>query len=216
MKNAKTINKLSAYLLLIPLLVTSTALFAQMIVDSGEQSAGFRFNEKSSDPVIQYRQHIYMLAGIDDRPALQVFADGRVVVHYPVYMKKAGDYEMQLDDAELKNLVSDLSNNGVMDFDNKKVKEKVSAYERKLRAKGQFYEVSDSVATIVDVSLDEYQKNNKAKKIKNFKTQFKWKNLSHDASRYKHEVEIVRANTAVKKLTSLMKDKRLVVRGRDK
>ena len=198
------------------LLLVSPVMFAQKVVESGVNSAGFSFNEKSSEPVIQYRQHIYMLAGIDDKPTLQIFADGRVVAHYPVYMKKAGDYEMQLDDAELSNLISDLSNLGLMDFDNKKVNEKVSAHKRKLRDKGEFYEVSDSVATIVDIRLDEYQKNSKAKKIKNFKKQFKWKNLSHDASRYKHEVEIVRANAAVKKLTSLMKDKRLVVRGRDK
>jgi len=198
------------------LLLVSPVLSAQKVVESGVNSAGFSFNEKSSEPVIQYRQHIYMLAGIDDKPTLQIFADGRVVAHYPVYMKKAGDYEMQLDDAELSNLISDLSNLGLMDFDNKKVNEKVSAHKRKLRDKGEFYEVSDSVATIVDIRLDEYQKNSKAKKIKNFKKQFKWKNLSHDASRYKHEVEIVRANAAVKKLTSLMKDKRLVVRGRDK
>ena len=198
------------------LLLVSPVMFAQKVVESGVNSAGFSFNEKSSEPVIQYRQHIYMLAGIDDKPTLQIFADGRVVAHYPVYMKKAGDYEMQLDEAELSNLISDLSNLGLIDFDNKKVNEKVSAHKRKLRDKGEFYEVSDSVATIVDIRLDEYQKNSKAKKIKNFKTQFKWKNLSHDASRYKHEVEIVRANAAVKKLTYLMKDKRLVVRGRDK
>jgi len=215
MKNAKTINKLSAYLLLISLLVTSTALFAQRIVESGERSAGFRFatDDSVNQPVIHYQQNIQMLAGIDDRPSLQVFGNGRVLVHYPVYMKKTGDYEMQLDEAELVNLIQNLSANGIMEFDEKKLREKIKGRKKALKAKGQFYEISDAVETIVDITLDEYQKNNKSKKIKNFHKQFRWKNIEHDAARYKHDSEIIKANNSVTHFKGLMKDKRLLKRG---
>jgi hypothetical protein len=196
------------------LLLVSPVLFAQKIVESGVNSAGFSFNEKSSEPVIQYRQHIYMLAGIDDKPTLQVFADGRVVAHYPVYMKKAGDYEMQLDEAELEALIQSLSSNGLMVFDAKKVKDKIKQYKKAEKAKGQFHAISDAVESVIEIKLDEYQENNKAKKIEKFHKQFRWKNIEHDAARYKHDSEIIKANNSVTHLKGLMKDKRLLKSGR--
>ena len=196
------------------LLLVSPVMFAQKVVESGVNSAGFSFNEKSSEPVIQYRQHIYMLAGIDDKPMLQIFADGRVVAHYPVYMKKAGDYEMQLDEAELEALIQSLSSNGLMVFDAKKVKDKIKQYKKAEKAKGQFHAISDAVESVIEIKLDEYQENNKAKKIEKFHKQFRWKNIEHDAARYKHDSEIIKANNSVTHLKGLMKDKRLLKSGR--
>ena len=196
------------------LLLVSPVMFAQKVVESGVNSAGFSFNEKSSEPVIQYRQHIYMLAGIDDKPTLQVFADGRVVAHYPVYMKKAGDYEMQLDEAETEALIQSLSSNGLMVFDAKKVKDKIKQHKKAEKAKGQFHAISDAVESVIEIKLDEYQENNKAKKIEKFHKQFRWKNIEHDAARYKHDSEIIKANNSVTHLKGLMKDKRLLKSGR--
>jgi len=196
------------------LLLVSPVLSAQKVVESGVNSAGFSFNEKSSEPVIQYRQHIYMLAGIDDKPTLQVFADGRVVAHYPVYMKKAGDYEMQLDEAETEALIQSLSSNGLMVFDAKKVKDKIKQHKKAEKAKGQFHAISDAVESVIEIKLDEYQENNKAKKIEKFHKQFRWKNIEHDAARYKHDSEIIKANNSVTHLKGLMKDKRLLKSGR--
>jgi len=196
------------------LLLVSPVMFAQKVVESGVNSAGFSFNEKSSEPVIQYRQHIHMLAGIDDKPTLQIFADGRVVAHYPVYMKKAGDYEMQLDEAELEALIQSLSSNGLMVFDAKKVKDKIKQHKKAEKAKGQFHAISDAVESVIEIKLDEYQENNKAKKIEKFHKQFRWKNIEHDAARYKHDSEIIKANNSVTHLKGLMKDKRLLKSGR--
>ena len=196
------------------LLLVSPVLSAQKVVESGVNSAGFSFNEKSSEPVIQYRQHIHMLAGIDDKPTLQIFADGRVVAHYPVYMKKAGDYEMQLDEAELEALIQSLSSNGLMVFDAKKVKDKIKQHKKAEKAKGQFHAISDAVESVIEIKLDEYQENNKAKKIEKFHKQFRWKNIEHDAARYKHDSEIIKANNSVTHLKGLMKDKRLLKSGR--
>ena len=212
MNSSKTIKKLSACLLLIPLLVTSTALFAQRIVESGDRSAGFRFatDDTVNQPVIHYQQNIQMLAGIDDRPTFKVYGSGRVLVHYPVYMKKAGDYEMQLDETELVALMQSLSSNGIMTFDEKKVKEKIIGHKKALKAKGQFYEISDAVENVIEITLDEYQENKTSKKIKKFHKRFTWKNIEHDALRYKDEIEITRANSSVEQFRTLMKDRRLV------
>ena len=194
----------------------SSLLYAEKRVVSGENSAGFSFvtETATTEPMIHYQQNIQMLANIDDRPSLTVYGDGRVLVHYPVYMKRAGDYEMQLDETELVSLLQSLSANGVIDFDEKKVKKSIRAYKKQLHAKGQFYEVSDAVETSIDIRLDEYQKNASSAKMKNFKTNFKWKNLEQDASRYKNNPAISKANTSVSQLNALMKDNRLIEKSR--
>ena len=126
MSKSKTINYFFTALLPVFLSFQTSALFAQKIVASGEQSAGFRFDDTATaEPILAYQQNIDMLSAIDDKPTLRVFGNGRVSVHRPVYMKKSGDFEMQLSDAELVSLMRDLSNNGIMVFDEKKVKEKV-------------------------------------------------------------------------------------------
>ncbi len=194
------------------LLLNAPAVFAQKKVASNVYSAGFRFDAiaTTSQPIILYQQNIALLSDIDDRPTFRVYGDGRVLVHYPPYMKKAGDYEMRLDDAELIELVRNLSVNGVLDFDEKTVKEKLRADENKSKARGQFYEISDAVETVIDVRLDEYQKNTTQKKVKNFTKQFRWKNLEQDAVRHKGRPEITQANKAVRTLDDLMRDQRLV------
>jgi len=133
-----------------------------------------------------------------------------VLVHYPVYMKKAGDYEMQLDETELVALIQSLSSNGIMTLDEKKVKEKITGHKKALKAKGQFYEISDAVENVIEISLDEYQENKTSKKIKKFYKRFTWKNIEHDALRYKDEIEITRANSSVEQFRTLMKDRRLI------
>ena len=215
MYKLKATNNFVKCVLVMFLSLNTSVLLAQKIVDSGAQSAGFRFStdETVTQLIIHYQQNIQMLSGIDDRPSLKVYGSGRVVVHFPVYMKKAGDYEMQLDDEELVDLIQSLSSNGVMDFDEKKIKRKLLTYKKALKAKGQFYEVSDAVETVIDIRLDEFQKNKTSKKLKKFHKRFKWKNIEHDAARYKNESEIKDASKSVVQLRALMKDARLDKKG---
>lgn len=213
MSKSKTINYFFTALLSVFLSLNASVLFAQKIVASGVQSAGFRFDDSdSAAPILEYQQNIDMLSAIDDKPSLRVYGDGLVLVHNPVYMKRAGDFKLQLSDVELVSLMRGLSSNGVMTFDEKKVKAKVRAYDKKMKDKGLFYGVSDGFETVVDIKLDEYQKDKSAKKIKGFSKQFKWKNIEQDAVRHKDTVEITKANESIKRLNSLMRDKRLVHR----
>ncbi|GMR01384.1 MAG: hypothetical protein BMS9Abin19_0763 [Gammaproteobacteria bacterium] len=201
-------------LLLVFLLSNAPVLLAQRIVDSGVQSAGFRFStdKAAAVPIIHYQQNIQMLSGVDDRPSLKVFGSGRVVVHYPAYMKKAGDYEMQLSIVELVALIHSLSSNGIMDFDEKKITDKIKIDKKASIKKGEYYKVSDSVESVVDIRLDEYQKNTASVKLKGFSKHFKWKNIEHDAIRFKNVSEVARANLSIVHLKALMKDARLVKR----
>ena len=211
----KNIHYFSAHLLLLFVLFQSPALFAQKVIESSAQSAGFRIatDNALTEPVIHYQQNVHMLAVTDDMPSVKVFGDGRVLVHYPVYMKKAGDYEMQLSDKELVDLVQSMSGNGVIDFEENKVKQDIHDAKKSARLKGELYTVSDTVETSIVIQLDEYQKNQSSPKIKNLKKHFKWENIEQDASRYKNSKEIIKANDSVSQIKGLMKDQRLVKRG---
>jgi len=198
---------------------TVSTVQAQKRVPAGNDSAGFSFSTGSVDaagkwispdePIISYRLDIAMLANIDDRPTMSVYGDGRVTVHYPLYMKKAGDYQMQLDEDELVELIQSLSANGVLEFDDRKVKKSIRDKKKQSRAKGQLHAISDAAVTEIDIRLDEYQKNSSASPVKKFHKQFKWANIEHDARRYPKQPDIVDANQSVQRLRSLMKDLRL-------
>lgn len=202
-------------------LFNAMATHAQKMVPSSKSAAGFSFSatasgdvDKPVQPVIIYQQNISMLSGIADRPSMHVFGDGRVEVHHPAYMKTSGDYVMQLTEAELVDLIQSLSENGVLDFDEDKVKTNIRSKKKELRKSGQLYAVSDVVETVIEVRLDDYQKNNSAKRKKDFHKRFQWKNIEHDARRFKQQREIVDANQSAQSLKGLMKDKRLAKQGR--
>ena len=48
---------------------------------------------------------------------MQIYGDGRVHLHYPVYMQRSGDYELELGNLELRQLLLSLAETGAMDFD---------------------------------------------------------------------------------------------------
>ena len=208
-----------AALLCVFITLNTSLLFAQvdisrLSVASSANTAGFSYTKNSAAtsaaPVIFYQQLIEMLSTTDDMPSLKVYGNGHVLVHIPVYMKNAGDYEMDFDDTRMVNLIQSLSTDGILDFDEQKTADKVNASEKNLRAKGQFHTISDAVYSIVDIKLDEYQKSSSSKKQTGFHKRFQWKNIEHDARRHHQISEITNAGIAISQLQALLHDARLV------
>ncbi|NNL95817.1 MAG: hypothetical protein HKO64_09370 [Xanthomonadales bacterium] len=85
-------------------------------------------------PVISYSETPELLGNPDRTPRVQVFGDGLVWVHYPVYMKKAGDYQMQLNPVQLHKLLSEVS--AIFDFDVEAVMEEQNRRLSQARAQG--------------------------------------------------------------------------------
>ena len=202
--------------LLLSLTLHCSAALAFRSVDSTESTAGFRFDDsaENTQPVIEFRQHVHMLADVDDRLTMTIHGDGRVHVHIPVYMKRAGDYEMQLDSGELVSLLRSMAANGVMDFNADRTRGRIEARRREIHARAkagqaELFEVSDAVDSVIDIRLDEYRRNNHLPVQKAFSKRFLWRNIEHDARRFKDEQDIVRANRSVTDLRRLMKDTRL-------
>lgn len=206
-----TTSHLIQALIAVSILFLASSSYAQRVIESGVQAAGFRLNtDVSSDaPILSFQQNIKMLSATGDMPSVKVYGSGRVLVHYPVYMKLAGDYEMQLDEVELVNFIRAMSDDGMMSFDRKKVTEKMQVAKNEERKKGQLFTISDSVESVIDIRLDEYQKNRLSPKQKNFVKRVQWKDIEHDARRYKSNAEIIKANQSVTRLKGLMKDSRL-------
>ena len=209
------IQSLSLSLLLV-MTLHSSAVLAFRSVDSTQSTAGFRFDDSAANtqPVIEFRQHVHMLADVDDRLTMTIYGDGRVLVHYPVYMKRAGDYEMQLDKDELVSLLSAMAANGVMDFDAEKTRERIHGKNRANHARAkagraELFEISDAVDSVIDIHLEEYRRNSGVAANKKFSRRFRWRNIEHDARRFRDEDDIVRANSSVTDLRRLMKDARL-------
>ena len=89
-------------LVLLSLLTTSTALLAQ---SAPPLQPEFLLPANPDAVVISYSEIPDMLANPDLTPRIQVFADGRVMVHYSPYMKRAGDYQLFLNPGELRQLL---------------------------------------------------------------------------------------------------------------
>lgn len=113
--------------------------------------------------VVVYRELIGEIAGPDRGPTLTIYGDGRVVAHYPVYMKRAGDWERRLARTELDALLASLAAKGVLDFDAASVRAatRASAAAALARARGAgqpvaLFEASDQSTTSIEMRVARY------------------------------------------------------------
>ena len=183
---------------------SNKARMSPMNVAASKTLAGFSISPADSLPIIEYSRNVSMLEDQDIQPMLKVYADGRVHVHMPDYMKKAGDYEYQLPQSEIVALVRSLAKQGVMDFDRERVSLDKHAHDSKMKQKGEFHYVSDSLETVVNIRLRNYQRTSTSVSQANFKKRFSWKNLEQDARYYKNNGSIQSANIAIKELDKLL------------
>ncbi len=101
-------------------LVMGVALFvsaAAVAVDPGGSN---------SHMILRMTRHMGLVAGPDNGPRVVVWDDGVVDIHYPAFMKRAGDYRLELDGIELEAFVSDLVGSGLLEFDPTLVREELA------------------------------------------------------------------------------------------
>jgi len=165
----------------------------------------FQYSTQASAPLIEYNLMHEMLAEPDAEPLLRIYGNGRVHVHIPVYMKKAGDYEIQLNRSELDALVLSLSRDGVVDFDHSLTRENLRRLNAQRRATtGTLWEVSDVTETVIEVNLDRYQRNPASTPVTGLKKRFTWKSLQMDAKRYPESTAIQGAAASARRLHEIM------------
>jgi hypothetical protein len=169
--------------------------------------------EFASDPntvIVEYTHIHHMLAEPDPTPLLRIYGDGRVRVHYPVYMAKAGDYELWLSAGELRGIVLGLAADGIMDFDPVAAKDEWRGAKEAERGRGEAYHVSDVTETAIEVRLQFYRPAGATALIPNLQKRVRWPNVHTDARRYPDLAPVRAVAAAEARLQALLKRRDLV------
>ena len=105
--------------------------------------------------VVVHYQETYGELG-ESGPSLTVYGNGRAVAHWPAYMKRAGDYDIQLSRREMDGLVSSLVANGLLDVDTVAVRRAAREAKAAKRAAGApITIVSDPDLTTIELNTDQ-------------------------------------------------------------
>jgi len=165
--------------------------------------------------VIEYTQIITMLENQDPTPLLRIYGDGRVLVHKPTHRSNAGDYEMQLSDAELQNILSSLEANGLFIYDHKNIAQlKQKSLQQALAGKQVVTSpvatmISDDTYTVIKINLGSYMPGLSGKAITNFKKEVSLKNIYWDAKDYPNLIELKNAASAKEQLGAFLNNPNL-------
>lgn len=156
------------------------------------------YSRDRGEPVIElhFDHGVRVLGQKDETPYLRIFGDGYVVVHYPVYRKNAGTYSYNLDDEQLRDLLTRMSAQGVMEFDvaaNERQRQSI----RRANSSGVVTHVSDDTLTRLTITLDQYGRQSQFQKI------VVWYGLENDAQTYRDMTELTQLRDAVVLLTQI-------------
>ena len=143
-------SKLGRTVAIIAVLGLSVASLAGIV---WAQSSDFSYSEASGAVVVRYTRTPGELAGPDTSTTVTVYGNGRVIVHYPPFGARRGDYEMTLSKAELDELVATLVYNDMVEYDAKAVATERQAIT--VANNTRFY-VADADISTFEIGLTSY------------------------------------------------------------
>jgi len=129
-----------------------------------------------AEPILTYRS-THDLLPTDDVHWVEVYEDGTALVHYPVYMKKAGDYTVQLKPNEVQQIRLLLEHPLVQKFDHDKL---IKDKKEKDAESTELFHISDNTYSEFEINLPVQPKNNASNKSQ----KIRWANVRIDAERY--------------------------------
>ena len=173
------------------------------IYSAGADSAADR-NPDPGVPLVAYKDVWAEFADQDPTPLIRVFGDGRILVHYAAYSPRAGQYELQLDQSELDDLLTSLLAKGLADFDHKAVQNSKALEEQRLRVAArdaarlealrgvpvaqrtpELYMVADDSTSVFELDLSSYAGSGQFSGAPaTMKRSIHWRGLRTDAERY--------------------------------
>jgi hypothetical protein len=142
--------------------------------------------------VVVYREVLGEIGGTDRGPTVTVYGDGRIVAHYPLYMKRAGDWERRIAPSELDALVRSLADKGVLEFDAQTVRAAARASLAASRARAAatqqpiaLFEASDASTTVIEMAVERYVPATPgAREARNVSKRAVWTALRTDAAQH--------------------------------
>ncbi len=165
------------------------------------------FSRDASTVLVNFREQLGALEDEDPGPSLTVYGDGRVAVHYPRYMKRAGDYTLQLGPEELGALMRSLASRRLFEFDEAAVRQRKA---EAARSRAQLFEVFDATTIEIELRVERYQRVPGAPELRNVHKRLAWHGLRADAKHYPEVAELVDLAAAHQELRALMERPDLV------
>jgi hypothetical protein len=149
-------------------------------------------SRRPDDIVVTYREILGEIGAVDHGPTLQIYGDGRMVAHYPHYMRRAGDYEQRLAAGELDQLLRSLAAKGLLDFDAAATRNaaRVSATASRQRALAAqapvtVFEAADASTTVIEIAVDRYRAGTSgAREVRNLTQRVAWAGLRAAAQQH--------------------------------
>jgi hypothetical protein len=133
----------------------------------------------SPDVVVLQLSEEVGIRDADRTPLVRLYGDGRVVVHFPAYMRRAGDYELWLPEEDVQRLVG-MAVDG-LPFDAAAPESEVLAIETAERNDGLIVDVSDAATTILEVRFERGRTGGVTEDVRDGFTRVAWTGLVSDA-----------------------------------
>ncbi len=144
---------------------------------------GFTIKASGDEPVIHFTRLHHRVVDVDDHQELSVFADGRVLVHNPVYMKNAGTYQYKLSAKDMQSLLESLDGHGLMKLDVDALKaQRDSAAAIRNTSRDNRFHVSDLTATHITLNFANLAKGSSKGSALN--KRIVWNDIPVDAKRF--------------------------------
>lgn len=207
-------------------LVAVAAVFALLLSHGDARAQASEDAVPSAEPEIEYDEaagNLVLsfgdapgeLAEKAGGPTLHIYGDGRVLVHYPPYMKRAGEYSTRLKRAELHRLLRSLARKGLVDFDPAAARRSIRRERAAERARAgrsgsaegpELFERSDAALTEIELRLSRYRAAGETGPARrNLHKKIAWRGLRDDAKRFRKLSAIQNLAAARNELRALMK-----------
>ena len=146
---------------------------------------------RGADTIVVQLSRAGGITDADETPLLRIYGDGRALVHFPAYMRQAGDYALQLGDGEMEDLISALVESGLMEFDPAVTSSQLRALQASQRDRavqrgqpGTLSFRSDETTTSIEVRLERYRPARGNAEVFNPMKRITWRGLQSQAERF--------------------------------
>jgi hypothetical protein len=190
---------LACFIVAFDILLTAGSAIAQLVID---------YPRDRDTVVVSLMEVLGEIKDQDPGPSVRVHGDGYVIVHYPRYMKRAGDYGLQLSPQEMEGLVRSLiDHKKILEFDETAARQSKRDAATALREGSQsnLFSVLDDSTTVIELRMDRYRPaSGNGQEILNVDRKISWYGLRSDARQYPN-IEAIQNLAAVRQeLVSIM------------
>jgi len=189
----------------------STLTHSQMNATAINPVASVSWDSNPETLLVSYRDIWGEFANQDPTPLIRIYGDGRVLVHYPVYTPKAGEYELWLQVTELEDLLLSLLAKGGATFEPSLVRREKQLEELSLQQAvldagemPELFMVADDSTSVFEFHLQSYQAAGALAPMGEINRSISWRGLATDARRYPQLASIQQLRNAELELRELL------------